>query len=144
MGYQNSYQNCYQNSFYINFRTNFYNFYYLFEFWFVNFYNCIYSKFSKPSYECFAYIPSISIFCNFLLFAIILFICIFAKLLHFFRNIVNLVYILSSRSVRFNFNKDITYTVRLKSNINSHELWIIFQLLFYFYWFDLNKKVIKK
>ena len=40
----------------------------------------------------------------------------------FFRNIVNLVYILSSRSVSVNFDKDITYTVRLKGNIDSLEL----------------------
>ena len=77
-------------------------------------------------------------------FAIILFICIFAKLLHFFRNIVNLVCILSSCSVSVNVNKDITYTVRLKGNMNSYELWIIFKLLFYFYWFEVIEKVIKK
>ena len=51
----------------------------------------------------------------------------------FFRNIVNLVYILSSRSVSVNFDKDITYTVCLKGNIDSLELWIIFKLLFYYY-----------
>ena len=75
-------------------------------------------------------ISCISVFCNFVFFAIILFIYTFAKLLHFFRNIVSLVCILSSCSVSVNVNKDITYTVRLKGNMNSYELWISYYFIF--------------
>ena len=42
----------------------------------------------------------------------ILLIYIFVNLLHVFRNTVNLFYILSSRSVSVNVDKDITHTVR--------------------------------
>ena len=65
-------------------------------------------------------------------FALILLICIFVNLLHVFRNIVNLFYVLSSRSVSVNVDKDITHTVRLESNITSLELWIIFPVTFLF------------
>ena len=68
----------------------------------------------------------------FVFFAIILLICIFVNLLHVFRNIVNLFYILFSRSVSVNVDKDITHTVRLESNIASLELWIIFSVTFLF------------
>ena len=49
---------------------------------------------------------------------------IFLNLLHVFWNIVNLFYILFSRSVSVNVNvdKDITQTVRLQSNTTSLEL----------------------
>ena len=47
-------------------------------------------------------------------------------------NIVNLFYILSSRSVSVNVDKDITHTVRLESNITSLELRIIFPITFIF------------
>ena len=77
-------------------------------------------------------ILSVFIFYRFVFFAIILLICIFVNLLHVFRNIVNLFYILSSRSVRVNVDKDITHTVRLESNITSFELWIIFPVTFLF------------
>ena len=48
---------------------------------------------------------------------------IFLNLLHVFWNIVNLFYILFSRSVSVNVNvdKDITHTVRLQSNTTSLE-----------------------
>ena len=66
-------------------------------------------------------ILSIFIFYCFVFFAIILLICILVNLLHVFRNIVNLFYILFSRSVSVNGNvdKDITHTVRLQSNTAS-------------------------
>ena len=50
--------------------------------------------------------------------------CIFVNLLHVFRNIVNLFYILFSSSVSVNVNvdKNITYTVCLQSNTTSLEL----------------------
>ena len=44
------------------------------------------------------------------------------KLAISFRNIVNLFYILFSRSVSVNVDKDITHTVRLESNVTSLEL----------------------
>ena len=68
----------------------------------------------------------------FVFFAIILLICIFVNLLDIFMNIVNLFYILSSRSVSVNVDKDITHTVRLESNITSLELRIIFPITFIF------------
>ena len=68
----------------------------------------------------------------FVFFAIILLIYIFLDLLHVFRNIVNLFYILSSHSVSVNVDKDITHTVRLESNATSLELWIIFPVTFLF------------
>ena len=68
----------------------------------------------------------------FVFFAIILLICIFLNLLDIFMNIVNLFYILSSRSVSVNVDKDITHTVRLESNITSLELRIIFPITFIF------------
>ena len=74
----------------------------------------------------------ILIFYCFVCFAIILFICIFVNLLYVFRNIVNLFYILSPRSVSVNVGKDITHTVCLESNITSLELWIIFPVTFLF------------
>ena len=52
-------------------------------------------------------------------FAIILSIYIIVNLLHGFRNVVNLFYISSSRSVSVNVDKDITHTVRLESNIDN-------------------------
>ena len=67
-------------------------------------------------------ILSIFMFYCFVFFAIILSIYIFVKLLHVFRNIVNLFYILFSRSVSVNVDKDITHTVRLESNVTSLEL----------------------
>ena len=66
----------------------------------------------------------------FVFFAIILLIYIFVNLLHVFRNIVNLFYILSSPSVSVNVDKDITHAVCLESNITSLELWMIFSVLF--------------
>ena len=54
----------------------------------------------------------------------------FVDLLHVFRNIVNLFYILSSPLVNVNVDKDITRTGRLQSNITSLELWIIFPVTF--------------
>ena len=79
-------------------------------------------------------ILSIFIFYCFVLFTIVLLMCIFVNLLHVFRNIVNLFYILFSRSVSVNVNvdKDITHTVRLQSNTTSFELWIIFPVTFLF------------
>ena len=77
-------------------------------------------------------ILSIFMFYCFVFFAIILLICIFVNLLHVFRSIVNLFYILSSRSVSVNVDKDITHTVRLESNIASLELWTIFPVTFLF------------
>ena len=68
----------------------------------------------------------------FVFFAIILLICIFVNLLHVFRNIVNLFYILSLCSVSVNVDKYITHAVRLESNIASLELWIIFPVTFLF------------
>ena len=68
----------------------------------------------------------------FVFFAIVLLIYILVNLLHVFRNIVNSFYILSSRSVSVNVDKDITHTVRLESNITSLELWIIFPVTFLF------------
>ena len=58
-------------------------------------------------------------------------VCIFVNLLHVFRNIVNLFYILPSRSVSFNVDKD-NQTVRQQRNITSLELWIIFPVTFLF------------
>ena len=66
----------------------------------------------------------------FVFFAIVLLIYILVNLLHVFRNIVNSFYILSSRSVSVNVDKDITHTVRLESNITSLELWIIFPVTY--------------
>ena len=77
-------------------------------------------------------ILSIFMFYCFVFFAIVLLICIFVNLLHVFRNIVNLFYILSSRPVSVNVDKDITHTVRLESNIISLELLIIFPVTFLF------------
>ena len=74
-------------------------------------------------------ILSIFIFYYFVFLAIILLVCIFVNSLHVFRNFVNLFYILSSRSVSVNVNKDITDAVRLQSNITSLELWIIFPVM---------------
>ena len=59
-------------------------------------------------------ILSIFIFYYFGFFAIMLLICIFVDLLHVFRYIVSLIYILSSCSVSVNIDKDISHTVRLK------------------------------
>ena len=56
----------------------------------------------------------------------------FVHLLHFFRNFVNLFYILFSFSVSVNVDRDITHTVRLQGNITSLELWIIFPVIFLF------------
>ena len=63
----------------------------------------------------------------------ILLVSIFVNLLHVFRKIVNLFYILFSRSVSVNVNvdKDITHTARLQSNTTSLELWIIFPGYFF-------------
>ena len=62
----------------------------------------------------------------------------FVNLLHVFKNIVNLFYILFSHSVSVNVNvgKGITHTVRVQSNTTSFELWIIFPvtLLFLLIW----------
>ena len=77
-------------------------------------------------------ILSIFMFYCFVFFAIVLLICIFVNLLHVLRNIVNLFYILSSRPVSVNVDKDITHTVRLESNIISLELLIIFPVTFLF------------
>ena len=79
-------------------------------------------------------ILSMFIFYCFVFFAIISLMSIFLNLLHVFWNIVNLFYILFSRSVRVNVNvdKDITQTVRLQSNTTSLELWIIFPVTFLF------------
>ena len=64
----------------------------------------------------------------------VLLFCVFChctvNLLHLFKNIVNLFYVLSSRSV--SVDKDITHTVCLESNITSLELWIIFPVTFLF------------
>ena len=68
----------------------------------------------------------------FVFFAIIMLIYILVNLLHVFRNIVNSFYILSSRSISVNVDKDITHTVRLESNITSLELWIILPVTFLF------------
>ena len=70
----------------------------------------------------------------FAFFAVILLVSIFVNLLHVFRKIINLFYILFSRSVSVNVNvdKDITHTVRLQSNTTSFELWIIFPVTFLF------------
>ena len=66
------------------------------------------------------------------------------NLLHVFRNIVNSFYILSSRSVSVNVDKDITHTVRLDSNITSLELWIIFPVTFLFLLVWCKQKCDKK
>ena len=91
-------------------------------------------------------ILSIFIFYCFVFFAIILLICILVNLLHVFRNIVNLFYILFSRSVSVNGNvdKDITHTVRLQSNTPSLELWIIFPVTFLFLMVWCKQKSDKK
>ena len=68
----------------------------------------------------------------FVFFAIILLIYILVNLLHVFRNIVNSFYILSSRSISVNVDRDITHTFCLESNITSLELWIIFPVTFLF------------
>ena len=49
-----------------------------------------------------------------------------------FLGILSIYFILFSRSVSVtgNVDKDITHTVRLQSNTNSHELWIIFPVTF--------------
>ena len=67
-------------------------------------------------------ILSIFIFYCFVFFTIILLICIFVNLLHVFRNIVNLFYILFSCSVSLNVNVD--------KDTTSLELWIIFPVTF--------------
>ena len=79
-------------------------------------------------------ILSIFIFYCFVFFVNILLICIFANLLHVFRNIVNFVYILFSRSVSANVNidKDITHTARLQGNTTSLESWIVIPDTFLF------------
>ena len=76
-----------------------------------------------PSNACLMLVKFI-VYC-FVVFGIVLLICIFVNLLHIFRNIVNLFYILSLRSVSVNVDKDITHTVHLESNITSLELLII-------------------
>ena len=86
----------------------------------------------------------IFMFYCFVFFAIILLIYILVNLLHVFRSIVNSFYILSSRSVSVNVDKDITHTVRLESNITSLELWIIFPVTFLFLLVGVNKNVIKR
>ena len=86
----------------------------------------------------------IFMFYCFVFFAIILLIYILVNLLHVFRNIVNSFYILSSRSVSVNVDKDITHTVCLESNITSLELWIIFPVTFLFLLVGVNKNVIKR
>ena len=55
----------------------------------------------------------------------ILLVSIFVNLLHVFRKIVNLFYILFSRSVSVNVNvdKDITHTVHLQNVTTSLGLW---------------------
>ena len=80
----------------------------------------------------------------FVFFAIILLICIFVNSLHVFRNIVNVFYILSSRSVNVHVGKDITHIVRLESNIASLELWIIFPVTFLFLLVWCKQKCDKK
>ena len=80
----------------------------------------------------------------FVFFAIILLIYILVNLLHVFRNIVNSFYILSSRSVSFNVDKDITHTILLESNITSLELWIIFPVTFLFLLVWCKQKCDKK
>ena len=80
----------------------------------------------------------------FVFFAIILLIYIFVNLLHVFRNIVTLFYILSSRSVSVNVDKDVTHTVRLERNVTSLELWIIFPLTFLFLLVWCKQKCDKK
>ena len=80
----------------------------------------------------------------FVFFAIILLIYIFVNLLHVFRNIVNLFYILSSRSVSVNIDKDITHTVHLESNVTSLELWIVFPITFLFLLVWCKQKCDKK
>ena len=107
----------------------------------------LYSKICNFFKECHVYtlrILSIFMFYCFVFFAIILLICIFVKLLHVFRNIVNLIYILSSLSVSVNFDKDITHTVRLECNITSLELWIIFPVTFLFLLIWCKQKCDKK
>ena len=107
----------------------------------------VYSKICNFFKECHVYtlrILSIFMLYYFAFFAIILLICIFVKLLHVFRNIVNLLYILSSRSVSVNFDKDITHTVRLECNITSLELWIIFPVTFLFLLIWCKQKCDKK
>ena len=86
------------------------------------------------------------IFYCFVFFAIISLMSIFLNLLHVFWNIVNLFYILFSRSVSVNVNvdKDITHTVRLQSNTTSFELWIIFSVTFLFLLVWCKQKVIKR
>ena len=80
----------------------------------------------------------------FVFFAIILLICIFVNSLHVFRNIVNVFYILSSRSVNVNVDKDITHIVCLESNITSRELWILFPIIFLFLLVWCKQKCDKK
>ena len=80
----------------------------------------------------------------FIFFAIILLICIFVNLLHVSRNIVNLFYILSSRSLSINVDKDITNTVRLDSNITSLDLRIFFPITFLFLLVWCKQKCDKK
>ena len=77
-------------------------------------------------------------------FAIILLTYIFVNLLHVFRNIVNLFYILSSRSVSVNVDKDIIHTVRLELNVTSLELCIIFPVTFLFLLVWCRQKCDKK
>ena len=61
----------------------------------------------------------------FAFFAVILLVSIFVNLLHVFRKIINLFYILFSRSVSVNVNvdKDITHTVHLQNVTTSLGLW---------------------
>ena len=77
-------------------------------------------------------ISSIFIYYCFVFFVIILLICVFVNLLHVLRNIVDLFFILYSRSVNVNVDIDMTHTVCLESNSTSLELWIIFPVTFLF------------
>ena len=64
--------------------------------------------------------------------------------MHVFRNIINLFYILSLRSVSVDVDKDTTHTVRLESNVTSLELWIIFPVSFLFLLVWCKQKCDKK
>ena len=80
----------------------------------------------------------------FVFFANILLIWIIVNLLHVSRNFVNLFYFLSSRPVSVNADIDTTHTVRLKSNITSLQLWIIFPVTFLFLMVWCKQKSDKK
>ena len=86
----------------------------------------------------------LSIFYCFVFFPIIMLICIFGNLLHDFRNIANLLYILPSWSVSVNVDVDITHIVRQESNITSLKLWIIFPVTFLFLVLSCKQKSDKK